>query len=236
MKNLARVVLNLVWRPLVLVGLLPFFVGVAFAQTTEPLGAFSFLHDPATFALAVAAISGWLVEMITDALKDRHFELRGWQTRLVAAAVATGLAGGGGYFGLSYFTDLSGWAGASAAAGMALSAWLFADLKHSAGQLRKTGQRYEGRTQEALTDTLGETLIDPLLTRLLAEASKLPVPFNLAASAVTMLYEAAGPDAVIKLIQRQRALSEAEIAKNQDGWEAEQATPKENVSVRPATS
>ena len=131
----------LVFFPIVLSGHL------AFAQTTTPLGMFAFLEDPTLFAAAVTAVATWLVELITDALKDRAYSLRGWQTRLVAGAVAALLAGGGGYFGLSYFAALSGWQGAPPAAGMALSSWLFADLKHRAGQLRKTGQRHDKRVK-----------------------------------------------------------------------------------------
>ena len=120
---------------------------LAIAQAVNPFdnNVFAFFADPVLFATTVTALAGWLTELVTDALKDRKVEMRGWHTRLIAGGVAAVLAGVGGFFGLSYFTGLTGVEGAYTAAGMALGSWLFADLKHRAGQLRKTGLRQEDR-------------------------------------------------------------------------------------------
>lgn len=163
---------------------------------------FAFFADPVMFATAVTWLSGLLTEMITDALKDRRYDMRGWHTRLVAGGVAAVLAGAGGYFGLSYFTGLSGWEGAGTAAGMALGAWLFADVKHRAGQLDKTGMRKEVR--EA-TRKVADVAVDGVLEGLVAASRLVPPPYSLLVSEQTVrdLYAKHGAGVVQDLIDRQ---------------------------------
>lgn len=197
-------------------------LAVAAAQAVNPFenNVFAFFSDPVLFATTVTAASGWLTELITDALKDRKVEMRGWHTRLIAGGVASVLAGAGGYFGLSYFTGLTGLEGAGTAAGMAFGAWVFADIKHRAGQLRKTGMRKEDR------EALSKGVSDGVLEGLVFAGKMLPPPFNLAEPVIRNLYAKYGADYVGDLIDQQRAMSEAEIKTNQDAWEKANAVPK----------
>ncbi len=195
---------------------------LALAQAVNPFenNVFAFFADPVLFATTVTALAGWLTELITDALKDRKVEMRGWHTRLIAGGVAGVLAGVGGYFGLSYFTGLTGVEGAYTAAGMALGSWLFADVKHRAGQLRKTGMRKEGR--EALSEGVSDTVLEGLVFA----GKMLPPPFNLAEPVIRNLYAKYGADYVGDLIDQQRAMSETELQTAGDGWEkAHPVTP-----------
>jgi hypothetical protein len=196
-------------------------LSLAAAQAINPFenNVFAFFADPVLFATTVTALAGWLTELVTDALKDRKVEMRGWHTRLIAGGVAAVLAGVGGFFGLSYFTGLTGVEGAYTAAGMALGSWLFADVKHRAGQLRKTGLRKEDRK------ALSEGVSDSVLEGLVFAGKMLPPPFNLAEPVIRNLYAQFGADYVGALIDQQRAMSEAEIKADQDEWEKTNARP-----------
>ncbi len=211
--------------------LLGFFLTVvsaaSLAQAVNPFdnNVFAFFSDPVLFAATVTAFSGWLTELITDALKDRKVEMRGWHTRLIAGGVAV-LAGASGYFGLSYFTDLTGLQGAYTAAGMALGSWLFADVKHRAGQLRKTGMRKEDR--EALSTGVSDTVLEGLVFA----GKMLPPPFNLGEPVIRNLYAKYGADYVGDLIDQQRARSETEL--NAAGEAYEKAHPVKKTTVTPA--
>lgn len=203
-------------------------LAVAVAQAVSPFenNVFAFFADPVLFATTVTALAGWLTELITDALKDRKVEMRGWHTRLIAGGVAGVLAGVGGYFGLSYFTGLTGVEGAYTVAGMALGSWLFADIKHRAGQLRKTGMRKEDR--EALSEGVSDTVLEGLVFA----GKMLPPPFNLAEPVIRNLYAKYGADYVGDLIDQQRAMSETELQAAGDEWE--KAHPINKATVTPA--
>lgn len=205
--------------------------GVALAQgKVNPFenNVYAFFADPVLFASAVTFVSGWLNELIVDGLKDRNPALHGKRTQAVAAVVAALLGGAGGYFGLSYFTDVSGLEGAGTAAAMALGSWLFADFKHRAGRLRDTGERKQVR--EAVT---GAT--DAVLAGLLAQAATLHPAVAIAVPVLTSLYNKHGKQVVQDLIEQQRALTPDEARAYVEGSQAERSIhPPPPPSVAPA--
>lgn len=102
---------------------------------------------------------------------------------------------------------------------MAFGAWAFADLKHRAGQLRKTGLRQQDRK------ALSKGVSNGVLEGLVFAGKMLPPPFNFAEPVIRDLYAKYGADYVGDLIDQQRAMSEAEIKADQDDREKANARP-----------
>ncbi len=195
-------------------------LGQVVDETTQQLGSGASIGtvfaSPAFLTLLFGLLGAVVTLFTTDGLKLSSSWIRGRKTQLIAAIISLLSAGVGGYFGLANVAGVSGVEGALLAALSALGSFGVAVGAHEKSRYAETGLRKPQRKA-------GAVVADTVLEGLVLAGKVLPPPFQLAPELIRGLYAAHGYKFVKDLIDRQRALSEAELKDAGDAWEKEQA-------------
>lgn len=163
---------------------------------------------------------------MTNGLKLSTEFIKGRKTQLVAALIATLTAGVGGYFGLGEVAGVSGVNGALLAALASLGSFGIAVGAHEGKRYQETGMRKperKGTASDFAESPTGQLAVGGL--KALAKNLGLPGASFLV-DALLSEHTLEEVDRIIRQMGRERALTEGEIAKDQDNWEKANAVPK----------